>query len=275
MPRGVQILTRPSICTDYNRIPRRRPSNIWNSQQRKTICVLRRFFHNDWHDIQTIFNTAFCHDLATRGFDHEGLHYTAMQTQVWQMMVERAEEFECVYTRTDFAQQNALQNLRRRINSAAVEAEVVLKPREAEDALMLQTFAEARRHTKTGKSAARRHTKTGKIAERSHRKPITLRQSQFIETVLTAEVTADAQGRESKHMSARHESQTARNSKVPIPNICSRRPGNGKVSNTVFTYLQINQKFQMNFLTYSFELTVNLAMGRIIRRSFVLESLIK
>jgi len=198
-----------------------------------------------------------------------------MQTQVWQMMVERAEEFECVYTRTDFAQQNALQNLRRRINSAAVEAEVVLKPREAEDALMLQTFAEARRHTKTGKSAARRHTKTGKIAERSHRKPITLRQSQFIETVLTAEVTADAQGRESKHMSARHESQTARNSKVPIPNICSRRPGNGKVSNTVFTYLQINQKFQMNFLTYSFELTVNLAMGRIIRRSFVLESLIK
>jgi len=153
--------------------------------------------------------------------------------------------------------------VRRRINSAALEAEVVLKQRKLENISTLSGFAQTRRHTKSAQ-----------IAEGNPKKPITGRQSHRAEVNSVVEVVRHVPGCESKSTSVKNRSPKVRSSKISIPDTYSRRPGNGNWPKTPhFTHLQTNHISKRLFRSYFFGVMINLAVGQTIQRCFGRESL--
>lgn len=142
----------PPTC-NYT-VLRRRPSNSWTIEQRRALCVLRRWYDNSWAELAKVFNVHFVSDAPA---EYSSLKMTgsALATQLhnMQLLGRNREAFESVFIETLFVDElGAWSVTRRELERTAEKAGIVLIRRLAEDrGELLQKCDEGARSVKRKK----------------------------------------------------------------------------------------------------------------------------
>lgn len=144
--------TDPPVC-DYA-VLKRKPRNSWTLDQRRALCVLRRWYDNSWTDLAQVFNSHFAADAPAESSSID-LSGSTLEAQLCNMQIfgRKREAFVSVFIETLFVDEfGAWANMRRELEQTAERVGLELRRRLCENREeMLQKCSPASKSTKRKK----------------------------------------------------------------------------------------------------------------------------